>query len=72
MVPVPGSAKELVSESQNEDVLDHLLAQVVVNSENLVLNPVGGKRALELSGAGKIFSKRLLDLQRSEQVFCAQ
>jgi hypothetical protein len=64
VVPVPRGAKELVSKSKNEDVLDHFLAQVVVNSEDLVFDPVGRKRALKLSGAGKIFAERLLDLQQ--------
>ena len=48
VVPVPGRAKELVSESQNEQVLDHLLAQVVIDAENLLLLPVRLKRLLEL------------------------
>jgi hypothetical protein len=64
VVPVPRGAKELVSESKNEDILDHFLAQVVVNSEDLVFDPVRRKRALKLSGAGKIFAERLLDLQQ--------
>jgi hypothetical protein len=34
----------------------------MVNPEDLVLGPVRGKGALELSGAGQIFAKRLLDL----------
>jgi hypothetical protein len=34
----------------------------MINTVKLVLVPVGGKRALELSGAREIFAKRLLDL----------
>jgi hypothetical protein len=49
MVPVPSSTKELVAESQDQDVLDHLLTQVVVNAEDLVLGPVRGERTLKLS-----------------------
>lgn len=41
MVAIPSSAEELVSESKNQDVLNHFLTQVVVNSENLLLLPVG-------------------------------
>ena len=41
VLAVPGSAKELVAETKNENVLDHFLAQVVVNAENLFLFPVG-------------------------------
>ena len=43
VVPVPGGAKELVSKSQDENVLDHLLAQVVIDTEYLVLYPVRRK-----------------------------
>jgi hypothetical protein len=62
MVSVPGCAKELVAESEDEDVLDHLLTKVVINTVELILVPVRGKRALKLSGAREIFAKRLLDL----------
>jgi hypothetical protein len=62
VVSAPSRAEELVSESQNQQVFHHLLAKVMVNPEDLVLGPVRGKGALELSGAGQIFAKRLLDL----------
>jgi hypothetical protein len=62
VVAVPRRTEELVAEPENENVLDHLLAQVVVNAEQLVLSPVRRKRTLELSGAGKVLAKRLLDL----------
>ena len=62
MVPVPSGAKELVSKSQNEDVLDHLLAQVMVDAEDLILNPVRRKRPLQFTGTSKVFAERLLNL----------
>jgi hypothetical protein len=62
VVPVPSCAEELVTESEDEDILDHLLTKVVINTVELILVPVRGKRALKLSGARKIFAKRLLDL----------
>lgn len=62
MVSVPGGAKELVTESQYQDVLDHLLAQVMINAEHLVLGPVGCEGALEFSRTAKVFSEGLLDL----------
>jgi hypothetical protein len=62
VVAVPGSAEEFVTKSKNQNVLNHLLAQVVVNSEDFVLGPVGRKRFLEVSRALKILAKRLLDL----------
>ena len=64
MVPVPGSAEELVTESEDQDVLDHLLSKVVVNTEKLVLGPVRGKCALELAGALKVLAEGLLNLLR--------
>jgi hypothetical protein len=62
MVSVPGGAEELISKSQDQDVLDHLLTQVVVNSENFVLGPVWAQCSLQLSRATKVFSEGLLDL----------
>jgi hypothetical protein len=62
VVPVPCCAKELVTESEDEDVFDHLLAQVVIDTVKLVFGPVGGKRALKLSGAGEVLAEWLLDL----------
>ena len=49
VVPVPGCAKELVTESENENVLDHLLTQVVVNSVELIFRPVWSQCLLQLS-----------------------
>ena len=64
VVAVPSGAQKGVSKSQNQDVLDHFLAQVVVNPEDLVLGPVGRKCSLELSGTGKVLTERLLDLDK--------
>lgn len=36
VVTVPARAKDLVGEAQDHDVLDHLLAQVVINSVDLI------------------------------------
>jgi hypothetical protein len=62
VVAVPCRAKELVAEPEDKNVLDHLLAQVVVNAEQLIFGPVGRKRTLELPGAGQVLAERLLDL----------
>jgi hypothetical protein len=48
---VPGGIKELVAEAHYKDVLDHLLTQVVVNTEDLIFFPVGLKGLLEIAGA---------------------
>lgn len=60
---VPGSAKELVTESQNENVLDHLLSKVVVDTEDLLLLPVGLQGLLQLSRALEVLSEGLLNLK---------
>jgi hypothetical protein len=62
MVAVPGSTKEFVTKSQNQNVLDHLLSKVMVNTENLLLIPVWLQSLLQFAGAGKILSEWLLDL----------
>jgi hypothetical protein len=62
VVPVPGRAEEFVTESKDEDVLHHLLAQVVINSVELVFGPVWGQCALQLSGTWEILAEWLLDL----------
>lgn len=40
VVSVPRGAEERVAKSKNQNVLDHLLAQVVVNSEQFLLVPI--------------------------------
>ena len=62
MVAVPGSVEELVAESQDEDVLDHLLTEVVVDTEDLLLLPVGVKSLLEIARALQTLTEGLLDL----------
>ena len=65
MVPVPGCAEELVTEPENQDVLDHLLTQVVVNTVKLVLSPVWRQCTLELSRTWEVLAEGLLDLHDS-------
>jgi hypothetical protein len=52
VIPVPSCAEELVAESENKNVLDHLLTQVMINTVELVFGPVRCERALKLSGTG--------------------
>lgn len=40
MSTVPSGTKKLVSESENQNVLHHLLSQIVVDSEDVLLFPV--------------------------------
>jgi hypothetical protein len=62
VVSIPGRTEELISEAEDEDVLDHLFSEVVVDTEDLLLFPVRLKRLLQFSRASKILSKWLLDL----------
>jgi hypothetical protein len=62
VVAVPVGAEELVAKSEDQDVLDHLLTEVVVDTEDLLLLPVGLQGVLKLSGAAKVLSEGLLNL----------
>lgn len=66
MVAVPCSVEELVAESEDEDVLDHLLTKIVVDTEDLFLLPVGGQGLLKIARARKILTEWLLDLLRGK------
>ena len=62
VVTVPGGVEELVAKAHDEDVLDHLLTQVVVDTEDLLFLPVGLEGFLEFTRALQVFSKWLLNL----------
>jgi hypothetical protein len=66
VVSVPVGAKEFVAKSENQNVLDHLLTEVVVNTEDLLLLPVGLQGVLEFSRAAKVFAERLLNLRDNQ------
>lgn len=40
VVAIPDSSKHRIAESQHEHVLHHLLAQVMINTKDLVLAPI--------------------------------
>jgi hypothetical protein len=62
VVTVPCGVEELIAESQNQNVLDHLLTEVVINTEDLLLLPVGVQSLLEIARALKILTEGLLNL----------
>lgn len=62
MVTVPRSVEELVAEPQDQNVLNHLLTEVVINTENLLFLPVGIQGLLQVARALKVLTKGLLDL----------
>lgn len=62
VVTIPGGSQERVTKSENQDVLDHLLAKVVIDSEKFLLVPIRLERLLQLTRASKVLAERLLDL----------
>jgi hypothetical protein len=62
VVTVPCRVEELIAEPQNENVLDHLLTQVMINTEDLLLLPVGFQGLLQVARALKVLAEGLLDL----------
>lgn len=62
VVAVPGGVEEFVSKTHDEDVLDHLLTEVVIDTEDLLFLPVGVEGFLKVAGALKVLSEGLLNL----------
>lgn len=62
VIAVPSGTEELVTEPQDQDVLHHLLAQVMVDTEDLFFLPVGLQSLLQIARALEIFAKGLFDL----------
>jgi hypothetical protein len=62
VVTVPCSVEELVAESQDQNVLNHLFAEVVIDTENLFLLPVGFQGPLEVARALEVLTEGLLNL----------
>ena len=68
VVAVPGGVEEFVSETHDENVLDHLLTEVVVDTEDLLFFPVGVESFLEVARALKVLAEGLLNLLRRDEV----
>lgn len=62
VLTVPSGVEEFVAEAHDKDVLDHLLTQIVVNSEDLLFLPVRFKGFLEVTRTLKVFTEGLLNL----------
>jgi hypothetical protein len=61
VVLVEGALEEHVAEPEDEEVLDHFLSEVVIDSERLLLGPLRLEVSHHLSRRVKVLSKRLLD-----------
>lgn len=71
VVTVPGGTKELVAESENKDVFNHLLAQIMINTEDFILLPVGLQGLLQFPRASEILAKWFFNLRTSAVRFVA-
>ena len=58
---VPHRLEEAVAETQRQDVLDRLLAQIMVDAENPVLGKDGGDRVVDLPAGGEVVAERLFE-----------
>ena len=59
-VSIPGGSKDHVAKPEADEVLDHLLAQVVVNPVQLLLREQFLHMVTQFSIAGRILDKRFL------------
>jgi hypothetical protein len=59
-VVVPDRLEDPVGEAEGDDVLDALLAQVVVDPEHVPLREHGRDQLLELAGGGQVVAEGLL------------
>ena len=63
VLPRPVCAHEQVTEPKDEQVLDHLLAEIMVNTKDLLLLPVRLKSSLQLTRALQVLAEGFLDLR---------
>lgn len=68
VVAVPCSAEEGVAKPQDQNVLHHLLSEVVVDTEQFLFLPIWLQRLLELSGASKVLAEWFLNLVHQRDI----
>jgi hypothetical protein len=61
VVAVPERLEDAVGEAQRQDVLDRLLAQVVVDPVDLLLLEHAGDQRVQAAGGVEVVAERLLD-----------
>ena len=62
VVAIPGCIEELVTKPKDQNILHHLFAQIMVNTEDLFFAPIRFQGFLQLTGASEIFAERFLNL----------
>ena len=69
---VPGGIEEFVSETHDEDILNHLLAQIMIDTEDLIFLPVRRQGLCESARALQVLAEWFFNLlQEHELVFFA-
>lgn len=66
MIAVPQGTKHRVPKSKGHDILDHLLAKIMVDAEDLVFFPDSCQFLVQVNRAFKIPPEGFLDLEISE------
>ena len=61
VAPVPERLEDAVAEAEHQDVLRRLLAEVVVDPEDLALAEGGADGLVQRAGRGEVVAERLLD-----------
>ena len=61
VVAVPQRLEDAVGEAQGQDVLDRLLAEVVIDPVDLLLPEHAGDQLVQLLGRAQVVAERLLD-----------
>ena len=60
VAPVPQGLEHRVGQTEDEDVLHRLFAEVVIDAEDLVLGEYGVDRAVQVTGAVEVMTEGLL------------
>src|ERR1700757_5218443 len=61
VIAIPDRLEQSVGEAQHHDVLHRLLAEIVIDAENLVFLENAEELLIERMGAGEVGAKRLFD-----------
>ena len=61
VAPVPDRLEDAIGEAEDQDVLDRLLAQVVVDAVDLALVQHGAQLTIQLAGRIQVAAEGLLD-----------
>jgi hypothetical protein len=60
---VPQRLEQRVGEAQREQILDRLLAEIMVDPERALLGEMSGDRVIDLAARGEVRTERFLERQ---------